>query len=660
MKPWLPVVLLGFTGPPALAAPRSGVEPLLELPFEQLMQYPVLTASRVAEPYFQTPAAISVISGDMIRAARPETLADLLVRLPGINVYQLSRWRTVVGVRNDTQLYISTLLLLIDGRPSYTPLLEGPWWEAIGVALEDIERIELVRGGGGSSWGMNSTSAVLNIITKRPQTGTGGTLTGALSQPRGGHGHALVNQADTTAGWRASAAHTDLDGYVAGAELHKDVGTVTGQIQLGDWRHELTAIGLQVTEQEHRFLGFTAPAGPLARSEFMSYSLHWRGERRADTGVLRARMGHLASHTDFGLLGIRGNNYTDGDAELTWEGQPSLGLDRYLLVGNCRRYLMDLGASLPFRYQPPDGRLQLCSVAATGFFSPHEQLQVQLGARGEYHRLIDRSSQVFAPSLHLGWSSADQRQFYYLGLLRSSQLPSYLQLAAYSLVGATPPPNPRPIYQRGQSDLKPRTVDELQLGARWQWQEQHLLEAHGFRTWYRNQINVDPQAPIIDTNEVRLPYRNLIAGTSQGVELSWQTHWPSRLRTRLDYSWFDKEPHIMAAGSYPPLNPQYAFRDKWNGQLFWQLTSATALDIAVIRYSAYMSESGISLFSPGRHIPSHWRLDLSLNHDFSPTLTGFASAKNLLNDEVEWAMPTGAQPIQAVEPSYRLGLEYRF
>lgn len=660
MKPWLPALALGLGSLPALADTSGGMEQLLELPFEQLVQLPVQTASRVAEPYFQTPAAISVITGDMIRAAHPENLADLLVRLPGINVYQLSRWRHVIGVRNDTQLYVSTLLLLIDGRPTYSPLLEGPWWEAISVAVEDIERIELVRGGGGSSWGMNSTSGVLNIITKRPQPGASGELSASLSQPGGDQLYGSVNSSNPTAAWRASWSHTDLDGYVAGEQQHKDVGALSGQLTTGPWHHELTASGYLLTAQEHRFVGFTAPAGPLARDEFNSYSLLWRGERPTEHGVLKARLGHLAGHSDFGLLSIRGNNYTDNDIELAWEGKAAAGLDRYLLVSNCRRYLMDVAAAGPFRYQPPDGSLRLCSLAATGFLRPHEQVHVQLGARGEHHRLIDRSSRVFAPSLHLGWDSADQRQFYYLGLLRSSQLPSYIQLAGYSLVGVTAPPNPRPIYQRGQTDLKPRTVDELQVGGRWQWQDRHLFEAHGFRTWYRNQINVDPQAPVIEASEVRLPYRNLIAGTSQGLELSWQGHWRDGLRTQLDYSWFEKRPHIIPAGNYPPLNPQYAFRDKWNGHLFWQASADTTVDVAVIRYSAYMSESGINLFSPGRHIPAHWRLDLSLNHQFSPALSGFASAKNLLNDEVEWALPTGTEPIQAIEPSYRLGLAYRF
>lgn len=657
MKPWLPVVLLGCCALPARAE-DAGVEQLLALPFEQLMQYPVLTASRVAEPYFQTPAAISVISGDMIRAARPESLTDLLARLPGTNIYQLNRWRTAVGVRNDTQLYISTLLLLIDGRPNYSPLLEGPWWEVIGIPLEDIDRIELVRGGGGSSWGMNSTSGVLNIITKRPRAGTNGAVAASLSSPQGDHLYGQVGGGSPQAAWRASGTHNDWTGYVAGEQFHQDMGSLAGQWRLGAWRHELSANALNAHGQEHRFLGFTAPAGPLSRNEYSTYSLLWRGEYAAAPGLLKARLGHLQNHTDFGVLGIRGNNITDSDAELAWEGQPLAGLDRYLLVGNCRRYLMDVGATGPFRYQPADGRLRLCSLAATGFLQPDEHWRLQLGARGEHHRLIDHSSRVFAPSLHLGWGSANQHQFYWLGLLRSSQLPNYIQLAGYSLAGVTG--DGRPIYARGRTDLKPRTVDELQLGARWQWRDQHLVEAHLFRTWFRNQINVDPRLVQSDASEVRLYYNNLIAGRSQGLELSWQSQWHERLRTRIDYSWFDKDSHVSQAGPYPPLNPPYAFRHKWNGHLLWQFTSATTLDAAVIRYSTYMSDSGTNLFTPGRTIDAHWRLDLTVNHQLSPQLTGFISAKNLGNDEVEYALPLGATPVQAVEPSYRLGLDYQF
>ena len=109
------------------------------------------------------------------------TLPDLLrTAVPGLEVAELRCNQWAVGIRGFNGPYSKDILLLIDGRSAYTELFEGVYWDVQDVLLDDVERIEIIRGPGGTIWGANAVNGVINIITKNA-VDTQGTLISATS-----------------------------------------------------------------------------------------------------------------------------------------------------------------------------------------------------------------------------------------------------------------------------------------------------------------------------------------------------------------------------------------------------------------------------------------------------------------------------------------------
>jgi len=146
--------------------PAASSQPLKELSLEQLGNVEVTTVSKEPEEVWKTPAAIYVITQEDIRRSGARTLADALRLAPGVEVSQIDSDKWAVGIRGFEGRLSKSVLVLIDGRSVYTPLFAGVYWEVQDTLLSDIDRIEVIRGPGGTIWGSNAVNGVINIITK--------------------------------------------------------------------------------------------------------------------------------------------------------------------------------------------------------------------------------------------------------------------------------------------------------------------------------------------------------------------------------------------------------------------------------------------------------------------------------------------------------------
>ena len=142
---------------------------------EQLAQIQVTTPNKAPESAFNTPAAVYVLTGDQIRRAGVRNIPDALRLVPGVEVAQIDASKWSVGIRGFGSRLSRSVLVLIDGRTVYTTLLAGTYWEVQDLVLADIDRIEVIRGPGGTIWGPNAVNGVINIITKKAAD-TQGTL----------------------------------------------------------------------------------------------------------------------------------------------------------------------------------------------------------------------------------------------------------------------------------------------------------------------------------------------------------------------------------------------------------------------------------------------------------------------------------------------------
>ncbi len=166
---WAPRAL----GEELVAAADSSV---IDLSLEDLLNVEITSVSKRSEKRTAAAAAIYVLTQEDIRRSGATNVPDALRTVPGIHVAQISSNRWSVTSRSFSGRYANMLLVLIDGRTVYTPFFAGVYWEANDVMLEDVDRIEVIRGPGGTLWGANAVNGVINIVTKSAKDTQGGLI----------------------------------------------------------------------------------------------------------------------------------------------------------------------------------------------------------------------------------------------------------------------------------------------------------------------------------------------------------------------------------------------------------------------------------------------------------------------------------------------------
>ena len=161
---------------PAALAQDADTDDFTSMSLEDLMSVEVTTVSKRAELASQAAAAVFVLTREDIARSGAVTIADALRLVPGVNVARINANSWAVTVRGFNSRFANKLLVMIDGRSVFTPLFSGVLWDQQNIILEDIERIEVVRGPGGALWGANAVNGVINIITRSSKDTKGGLV----------------------------------------------------------------------------------------------------------------------------------------------------------------------------------------------------------------------------------------------------------------------------------------------------------------------------------------------------------------------------------------------------------------------------------------------------------------------------------------------------
>ncbi len=188
----------------AATAPAPG-----ELKTEQVFEETVVTASRSAQSPLDAPNSTSIITEQDIRLSGITKIPELLRRLAGVDIMETTGAQTEVSLRGFNQRLSSRVLVLIDGRSVYVDLVGATFWTALPVGVEDIERIEVVRGPGSALYGADAFNGVINIITKAPGTGDSGVNVGYGSE-NAAHGSIWATGRDGELAYRVSAGYDYL------------------------------------------------------------------------------------------------------------------------------------------------------------------------------------------------------------------------------------------------------------------------------------------------------------------------------------------------------------------------------------------------------------------------------------------------------------------
>ena len=153
---------------------------LLGMSPAELSNIEVTSVSKKAEKASEAAAAVFVITQEDIRRSGATTIPDVLRMVPGVDVAQSGSHDWNVSVRGFNGTYANKLLVLIDGRTVYSNFFAGTIWELQDTLLEDIDRIEVIRGPGAAQWGANAVNGVINIITKNAKDTQGGLATASV------------------------------------------------------------------------------------------------------------------------------------------------------------------------------------------------------------------------------------------------------------------------------------------------------------------------------------------------------------------------------------------------------------------------------------------------------------------------------------------------
>jgi iron complex outermembrane receptor protein len=148
--------------PPAFA----DTENLGMLSLDQLLDVDVISVAKLPEKMTGTPAAVHVITGEDLRRSGIKSVPEALRMVPGMHVYRIDANKWAISARGFANRFSNKMLVMIDGRTVYTPLFSGVYWDVQDVMIDDIDRIEVICGPGGTLWGSNAVNGIINIITK--------------------------------------------------------------------------------------------------------------------------------------------------------------------------------------------------------------------------------------------------------------------------------------------------------------------------------------------------------------------------------------------------------------------------------------------------------------------------------------------------------------
>ena len=260
---------LVFAGSIGMAAPQES-EDLADLSLESLMDLEVSITSRESVSADQIPGAVYVLSGDEIRAAGLTSIPEALRLVPGLFVsrWSNSNWDVTArgfgtGTANINFAFLNQLLVLVDGVAVYSPLFAGVWWPLQDIDMEDVDRIEVVRGPGGILWGANATHGVVHVITKDSKDTLGPRVSGQYTSIEG-HASARygakLGETGRIRAWIKHADYSELGDFGTGFDLGWGItsagvradfdvlGDRRASVQLRAWDADQGAIGIDFSD----------------------------------------------------------------------------------------------------------------------------------------------------------------------------------------------------------------------------------------------------------------------------------------------------------------------------------------------------------------------------------------------------------------------------
>lgn len=527
---------------PAAAQTAGTDQDLRAMSLEQLMGVPVSVTSRVPQSRLTAPASVTIITSDEIRQSGAITLPEVLRMVPGLHVAQIDGNKWAMGIRGFTDRLARAMLVMIDGRAVYSPLFAGTYWEVQDIPLVDIDRIEVVRGPGGSLWGANAVTGIVNIVRKSAaasvgtavlaRTGTEDPLAVALSH---GGGTRVQYRVSGKVAMRSPQENPRFQEY-------DDARVMQGGARL-EWQNTAGAFIVQgdayrtVIGQRDTFTTFV-PASrrdEVTDDTLLGGNLLWRWTRRpADPRTLQVE-GYYDYSSRTELVFSERQHILDLDLQ-----QGTLRGRHGLLWGAGLRHIK--GATITrgtLSFNPPSRTDLLYSAFVQDEVTLiPERLSLTAGTKLEHN---DYSGFEWQPSARLAWTASSSTAVS-ISIARAVRTPSRVEqdFTTGSLVNPAQPTfvrlNPNPAFR---SEELTALEGSLIAMPHPKW----LTTVAVFRNRHDYVLSAEVGGAFLETDAngsrviVPITFGNGLRGRSYGVEITNDVRPTSWWRTSVNYSW---------------------------------------------------------------------------------------------------------------------------
>ena len=536
----------------AVPPPTGGSEDneFFELSIEDLVQVQVTSVAGTERDWFTTPAAITVITGKQLLDSGLTTLAEALRLVPGMQVGRIDSRQWSVTARGFSNLFSNKLQVVIDGRVVYNELFGGVFWDVQDPLLEDIDRIEVIRGPGATLWGANAVNGVVNVITKSTRETVGNFVGGGGGNEERGfvgarHGGALGEDG----AYRIWGRYVDRDSTRResnGTRRADKWSLPTGGVQLEYGFDHGIEVYVQGQGHSTKHLGQSLP-GPA--------NTVINGDGSSDGGHALARISQsfdsgqhwtLQSYYD-----IESRTSVDGFDERrdTWD----VDFRHRFSFLNTHDVIWGVGYRHRRQRSEPSPALALVppdrsSNLVTGFLQDSitlidDELFLMLGSKFEYNSFTHFEIQ---PSGRLWWEPNDD-SLLWLAISRPVRTPTLIEEDLFFDI-------PSIGVLRGNRALDAETTIAYELGGRVSPTKGLMIDVAAFFNDHDDLIVRTPTGPGAET------FTNLGRAYGYGVEASaiWQAL--PRLRLEGSYTFYQLDARNLTTLPLERISPMHQFQ----------------------------------------------------------------------------------------------------
>jgi iron complex outermembrane receptor protein len=625
---------------PAAAQPQSSRD-LSAVSLEDLMNIEVTSVSKKAEKISQVAAAIYVITQEDIRRSGASNIPDLLRMVPGVDVSQINASDWAVSVRGFDQQFSNKLLVLIDGRAVYTPLLGGVNWDTQDVPLEDIDRIEVIRGPGATIWGANAVNGVINIVSKSTADTKGGLITAS-----GG----TLDQAHATAQF-GGTIHGGTGYRVFGDYLNRDFLQATGggsgedawHLLHGGFRTDtnlsakdaLTVQGDLYTGREGAVIvHLFSVQPPVIGNQNVIYGV--------GGGNLLGRWSHTFSSNSDTTLQFYFDNYerngpesveTRNTIDFDFSHHWKLGSRQDIVWGAGYRRTWDTSiGTIDQAFEPSTTALQLVDFFAQDTIELQpDRVFFTLGTKVEDSYFTGYGLE---PSVRLAWTPSN-RLTVWSAVSRAERTPDRRDTGLNASLAAFPDPQgssfPVEVVLFGNPQVQPEHELAYEAGIRSQPVRRFSVDLSAFYNRYDHLISLEPgdrtfePTPLPARFLVPITSQNLMYGSTEGGEISANVEITDRWTLSPGYAFLEMHLHTKpssldtsSVAEYQGSSPQHQA----------QLRSHVELSHGLSWDASAYFVSALSI----QGIPSYTRVDTQLRWKFAERADLSVVGQNLVRD----------------------------